>query len=130
MVMPRSRSSGALSIWSKAMNWASLRAASTLVIAAVSVVLPWSIWPIVPTFACGLLRSNLALPMVRTSAEILPALGARAFVVFAAALHQFRVYLLRHRFIGAELHRVSCPPLGHRAQARSITEHRGQRHAR
>src|ERR1700730_16701316 len=31
---------------------------STLVIAAVSVVLPWSMCPIVPTFTCGLLRSN------------------------------------------------------------------------
>jgi hypothetical protein len=30
-----------------------------VVIAAVSVVLPWSTWPIVPTFTCGLVRSNL-----------------------------------------------------------------------
>src|SRR5512134_2566579 len=30
------------------------------VIAAVSVVLPWSTCPIVPTFTCGLVRSNLA----------------------------------------------------------------------
>src|SRR5687768_8660911 len=34
------------------------------VIAAVSVVFPWSTCPIVPTFTCGLLRSNLALAMV------------------------------------------------------------------
>jgi hypothetical protein len=33
--------------------------ASTVVIAAVSVVLPWSTWPMVPTFTCGLVRSNL-----------------------------------------------------------------------
>ena len=39
---------------------ANLRA-STLVIAAVSVVLPWSTWPIVPTFTCGFLRSNFSL---------------------------------------------------------------------
>jgi hypothetical protein len=32
-----------------------------LVIAAVSVVLPWSTWPMVPTFRCGLLRSNFPL---------------------------------------------------------------------
>ena len=31
-----------------------------VVIAAVSVVFPWSTWPIVPTFTCGL-RSNCAL---------------------------------------------------------------------
>ena len=27
-------------------------------IAAVSVVLPWSMWPIVPMLTCGLVRSN------------------------------------------------------------------------
>ena len=32
---------------------------NTVVIAAVSVVLPWSTWPIVPTLTCGLVRSNL-----------------------------------------------------------------------
>src|SRR4029078_12972331 len=31
---------------------------STVVIAAVSVVLPWSTWPIVPTLMCGLVRSH------------------------------------------------------------------------
>src|SRR5471032_3059826 len=34
--------------------------ASTFVIAAVNVVLPWSMCPIVPTFTCGLLRSNFS----------------------------------------------------------------------
>src|SRR5437764_1099912 len=59
MVMPRSRSSGALSIWSKAVYLlAEERVASTLVMAAVKVVLPWSMWPIVPTFTCGFVRSN------------------------------------------------------------------------
>src|SRR4051794_38397153 len=61
--MPRAFSSGALSIWSKAD--ASLRfgylSCSTLVIAAVSVVLPWSMCPMVPMMTCGLVRSNLAL---------------------------------------------------------------------
>ncbi len=38
-------------------------AAMTLVMAAVSVVLPWSTCPIVPTLTCGFLRSNLALDM-------------------------------------------------------------------
>jgi hypothetical protein len=32
----------------------------TCVIAAVKVVLPWSTWPIVPTFKCGLERSNFS----------------------------------------------------------------------
>src|SRR6476620_4023831 len=34
---------------------------NTFVIAAVNVVLPWSTWPIVPMFTCGLLRSNFSL---------------------------------------------------------------------
>src|SRR5690606_15196856 len=49
----------ALSIWSY--DW---KLPKYLVIAAVSVVLPWSTWPIVPMFTCGLLRSNFALAMV------------------------------------------------------------------
>jgi hypothetical protein len=35
----------------------------TFVNAAVVVVFPWSTWPIVPTFTCGLVRSNFALAM-------------------------------------------------------------------
>src|SRR5437773_3321472 len=35
--------------------------ACTLTIAAVSVVLPWSMWPIVPTFTCGLVLANFSL---------------------------------------------------------------------
>src|SRR5690242_12439693 len=63
IVMPRSFSSGALSIWSNAVYLASFAVASTLVMAAVSVVLPWSMWPIVPTFTCGLLRTNFCFAM-------------------------------------------------------------------
>src|SRR3954471_24704964 len=63
IVMPRAFSSGALSIWSNAD--ASLRfgylSCRTLVIAAVSVVFPWSMCPMVPMLTCGLVRSNLAL---------------------------------------------------------------------
>src|SRR5437870_13584576 len=38
--------------------------ADTLVSAAVKVVLPWSTWPMVPTFTCGFFRSNFAFAMV------------------------------------------------------------------
>ena len=37
-------------------------AASTFVIAAVNVVLPWSTWPMVPMLQCGFVLSNLAFP--------------------------------------------------------------------
>src|SRR2546429_9276917 len=39
------------------------RVARVLVMAAVRVVLPWSICPIVPTFTCGFVRSNFFLAM-------------------------------------------------------------------
>jgi hypothetical protein len=42
MVMPRSFSSGALSIWSNGVKSARPLSDRTLVMAAVSVVLPWS----------------------------------------------------------------------------------------
>ena len=61
MVMPRSRSSGALSIVSKARYSASPFRARYLVMAAVRLVLPWSMWPIVPMLTCGLVRSNFFL---------------------------------------------------------------------
>src|SRR4051812_2629407 len=64
MVMPRSRSSGALSIVSKARYSAEPFSARYLLIAAVRLVLPWSIWPIVPMLTCGLLRSNFFLAML------------------------------------------------------------------
>src|SRR5215813_4344291 len=68
MVMPRCRSSGALSIDAKSRTCVLPLpdSASTFVIAAVSVVLPWSMCPMVPTFTCGFERSNfcLAIPLV------------------------------------------------------------------
>src|SRR2546429_9100855 len=63
IVIPRARSSGALSIESNERYSASPFIASTFVIAAVSVVFPWSTCPIVPTFTCGFVRSNFALAM-------------------------------------------------------------------
>ena len=60
--MPRCFSSGALSIWSKGVKEVlGLLSDSTLVMAAVSVVLPWSMCPIVPTLTWGFERSNFCL---------------------------------------------------------------------
>jgi hypothetical protein len=41
-------------------NFAQPLSAATFVSAAVSVVFPWSMWPIVPTFTCGFERSNFS----------------------------------------------------------------------
>ena len=51
------------------MNFAQPLSAATLVSAAVRVVLPWSMCPMVPTFTCGLLRSNFSLAMSQRSSR-------------------------------------------------------------
>src|SRR5881628_2494516 len=61
IVIPRSRSSGALSIDPYSRTAIALFfVCSTFVIAAVNVVLPWSMCPIVPMFTCGFVRSYFA----------------------------------------------------------------------
>ncbi len=70
--MPRARSSGALSIDAKSRAWVAPEpaSASTFVIAAVSVVLPWSMCPIVPTFTCGFERSNFCFAILYSSVDL------------------------------------------------------------
>src|SRR6266487_413749 len=85
--------------------------AETFVSAAVRVVLPWSTWPIVPTFTCGLVRSNFAFAI-------------------ALAFHfrnDFFGLGFRYFLIVAEFHAVNRTPLAHRPQRRGIAEHLGQR---
>src|SRR5919107_3697927 len=114
MVIPRWRSSGALSIWSKATSRlagsSGTRLARTRVMAAVKVVLPWSTWPMVPTFRCGLVRSNLPLDIA-----ILP------FCYLGR-------YALRHLGVMIELHGECRAALGLGANGRRVTEHLGERH--
>src|SRR6185437_9535367 len=109
--MPRSRSSGALSIWSYAVKVAPPVSARTLVIAAVSDVLPWSTCPIVPMLQCGLFRSNFALPIVLSvdpAADLLsfkvclPAVVAECLVSFR---HPVGIFTLFDR-CAAVVHRV------------------------
>src|SRR5919112_4205007 len=147
--MPRAFSSGALSIWSKAD--ASLRSGylscSTLVIAAVSVVLPWSMCPMVPMLTCGLVRSNLALatgflsPCLSRSCELLwgwAVLGGRRT---QSGRTRPAVRLLAGRLgddllgdVGRDLgvrvehHGVARPSLGAAAQVAHVAEHLRQRH--
>src|SRR5207249_11109560 len=69
------------------MNFAHPLSAATLVSAAVKVVLPWSMCPMVPTLTCGLLRSNFSLAMSSTSSYSLASLGS-AFRL--RSLHELR----------------------------------------
>src|SRR5215203_6114031 len=76
MVMPRAFASGAASIWSYALASPPNLADSTVVIAAVRVVLPWSTWPMVPTLTCGLVRSNLPFAIQKSpEKEQCPCMG-------------------------------------------------------
>src|SRR5215210_3131672 len=112
MVIPRARSSGALSMLSKDRNFASPFIASTLVIAAVSVVLPWSTCPIVPTFTCGLVLSNF--PLAITISCSLSFLPDRLLAGHLGADYGLRD-ALRRLGVVLEFHRVRRPPLGQRA---------------
>src|SRR5918998_5500959 len=117
MVMPRCFSSGALSIWSKATSLfagsSGTVLARTLVIAAVRVVLPWSTWPIVPTFRCGLVLSKTPLD-IRSLLSI-RYLGRDA---------------LGHLGVVVELHGEGGPPLGLAPHGGCVSEHLRERHHR
>src|SRR3954465_7985878 len=119
--MPRCRSSGALSISAKLLTcppppflW------RTLEIAAVSVVFPWSMCPIVPTLRCGFVRSNFCLAISLSSFAWL---GPRA-----ALLGDLGGNVARHVLVPVELHREVGAPLRHRTQVGGVAEHLAQRH--
>src|SRR5689334_17489372 len=125
MVMPRSRSSGALSIVSKARYSASPYRARYFVIAAVRLVLPWSMWPIVPMFTCGLVRSNFFLAIADCS--LAPRPSGRLDL---RLLDEFRGQRGRNLGVVTEFHRRRRPTLGHRPQVRDVAEHLGERDER
>src|SRR5262249_48762164 len=126
MVMPRAFSSGALSIWSYAVYCAWPFSANTLVIAAVSDVLPWSTCPIVPTLQCGLVRSNFSLAIGLSVQVSVDAISDRS----RELLLHFRRHVGRRFRVMIELHGEGGAPLGHGAQVVDVAEHVGERHHR
>src|ERR1700685_196239 len=115
MVIPRSFSSFPLSIWSKGVKGftSGYLSCSTLVIAAVSVVLPWSMCPMVPMFTCGLVRWDLAFATGFSS--------LRSFICLAVLVCRLLAACLGHDFLGdagrdlgirVELHAEVRPSLG------------------
>src|ERR671934_519698 len=110
------------------MNCALPCAASTLVMAAVSVVFPWSTCPMVPTFTCGLLRSNFSLAMALLSSNVglLRAGGGDALRLGDDGLGD----VVRDLRIVPELHRVGGAALRLRAEVGRVAEHLRQRHLR
>src|SRR5436309_2430406 len=94
---------------------------STFVIAAVSVVLPWSMCPIVPMFTCGLLRSNFSFAISLSSPQNLLGYFALRLV------HDFVRDAARHFFVLAEVHREGAASLRAGPQLGGIAEHLRQR---
>src|SRR5919198_4423249 len=133
MVMPRCFSSGALSISSNGVNaTVGSCSCSTLVIAAVSVVLPWSMCPIVPMFKCGLVRSNLFFAIVASSPCSCRPCSARrswplSLLLAAHAGDDLLRDALGHLGVVAEVHGRSGPALRHRAQVGGVAEHLRER---
>src|ERR1700693_585847 len=136
MVIPRSRSSGALSMESNARNCTlGLCLLSTLVIAAVSVVFPWSMCPIVPTFTCGLLRSNFSFAMSASAPQRVlvrtPLTGSLLPQRLPCGLGDDLFSHLRRRFLVVrKMHSETSAALRAAAEVSGIPEHGGQRHLR
>src|SRR5437588_13041283 len=86
-------------------------------IAAVRLVLPWSMWPIVPTLTCGLVRSNFFLAIV----------AAPGFLLDLGLLYEFGGQVARDLGVVAEFHRGRGAALGHAPQVRHVSEHLRER---
>src|SRR5437763_6703430 len=112
MVMPRAFSSGAASISSYFLAEPPNLADSTVVIAAVSVVFPWSTCPIVPTLTCGFVRSNFAFAIPRPPLPLSASAARPALPAHPGPRHQGLGDVLRDFLVVGELHRVRRPPLG------------------
>src|SRR6185437_5802339 len=129
MVIPRSRSSGALSIESNARNDTfGLFFDSTLVIAAVNVVFPWSMCPIVPTFTCGLTLSNFSFAICRPPAQ--RAVIGPWILGFQCLAGRAPDYFFGHRsrrlFVMRKMHRKTAAALCTAANLCGIAKHFGQ----
>src|ERR1700689_150432 len=136
--MPRSFSSCALSIWSKGVKGltSGILSCRTLVIAAVNVVLPWSMWPMVPMLTCGLVRWNLAFATGFSSLVAIhpPGPGGWSRTYCCLLASRLGDDLLgdagRDLRIRIELHAVVRPALCPAAQVPHVAEHLRQRDKR
>src|SRR5437763_7649985 len=133
MVIPRSRSSFALSIWSNGVKGFTSGNLScrTFVMAAVSVVFPWSMCPMVPMLTCGLVRSNLALATGFLSSWLRSRTRVWGAVLVGLLASRLGDDLLgdvgRDLGVRVEHHGVARPSLGAAAQVTHVAEHLRER---
>src|SRR4029450_6322520 len=107
--------------------------------AAVSVVWPGSMCPIVPTFTCGLLRSNFSFATTnypflkssraRTRTRETYSLSRGPPRLPGAGLDDLLRDVRRPCLVPVELHRVGGPALRGGTQVGRVSEHSGERHA-
>src|SRR3989304_10219376 len=129
MVMPRAFSSGALSMESNARKATlGFDLASTLVMALVRVVLPWSMCPMVPMFTCGFDRSNFSFAIVPLRPPLIPC-EALLHQLAGGAGDDFFGDFARHLGVLLEVQGKSGAALCARAQIGGVAEHSGQRHS-
>src|SRR5687768_2387995 len=131
--------SDALATSSYGTNFAHPLSAATFVSAAVSVVLPWSMCPIVPTLTCGFERSNFSLAISRSAQNpkshcpnpnFVWDLGFGVWDLFGPLYpgDYFFTDVLRRLLVAIEMHRVGGATLGARPQVGRVAEHLRQRH--
>src|SRR4051812_24036475 len=125
-------------------NFAHPLSAATFVSAAVRVVLPWSMCPIVPTFTCGLDRSNFSLAIeVRLRLSVRCSAGSASRnpayrVRFAEprllrsldTRDHFLAHVARRLLVAIEMHRVGGAALRARPEVGGVAKHFRERHAR
>src|SRR6266487_3103146 len=136
--MPRSFSSGALSIEANSRTATlGLCLCSTLVMALVNDVFPWSTCPMVPMFTCGFERSNFSLDISSLAPfrkdQGLSQVHPKPSCLFGYALDlcdYLFCNILWRLLITLEMHSRSGASLGRRTQIRCVTKHLGQRDKR
>src|SRR5688500_2539549 len=117
-------------------NFAHPLSAATFVSAAVKVVFPWSMCPIVPTFTCGLDRSNFsfAIEVRSVCLSVPPDPHCRIRPTYSLRpldpRDHFFAHIGRRLLVAIEMHRVGGATLRPRPQVRGISKHLRQRHAR
>src|SRR5919198_3960158 len=96
----------------------------------------------VPTFTCGLSRSNFSFatgsrsfqkalgPASRRTSETYSSLSTCSHRLSGAVLDDSLCQVVGDLFVPIELHRVLRPALGGRAQIGRVAEHLGERDAR
>src|SRR3989338_6547033 len=87
--------------------------------ALVKVVLPWSMWPMVPTFTCGFVRTKVSFAICY--------LLLRFSCFKSCGLYNLFGYIFRDLLVKGGFHGIGCPTLSKASDDSSVSEHLSQR---